>query len=214
MDAKSVEPDELLIDAGECFMFLLWSETVMRDIVVLKEGGEDMCRRYSEAFGRGPHPRDFSRNRMELGTLDFGVIKDRYLGHWPKWKDQEEIRDAIERVVIWRNGLGHANVQPFREHLLYTPNETSWKRIREYMRCHKCYRYHKDCDCIHDDLAEPHSMIVKQQTLRTIYQDIRTVDVDCFYPTAMSLNIEYRGVAWPTEYGTYVLKENHSLRAR
>ena len=51
MDAKSVEPDELLIDAGECFMFLLWSETVMRDIVVLKEGGEDMRRRYSEAFG-------------------------------------------------------------------------------------------------------------------------------------------------------------------
>ena len=42
MDAKSVEPDELLIDAGECFMFLLWSETVMRDIVVLKEGGEEV----------------------------------------------------------------------------------------------------------------------------------------------------------------------------
>ena len=80
MDAKSVEPDELLIDAGECFMFLLWSETVMRDIVVLKEGGEDMRRRYSEAFGRGPHPSDFSRNLMELGTLDFGSNQRPVLG--------------------------------------------------------------------------------------------------------------------------------------
>ena len=161
MDANIVEPEEFLIEAGQCFMFLLWSETVMRDFVVLKEGGEEMRRRYSDAFGKKPHPSDFSRRRLELGRLDFAVIKDRFLRHWPEWKAHREIWDAIERVVIWRNGLGHANVQPFRGHLLYTPNEVSWKRIREYMRCHKCYRYHKDCDCIHEGLAEPYSMIVK-----------------------------------------------------
>ena len=211
MNGRSVEPEEFLIAAGACFMFLLWTETAMRDLVVLKEGDEGMRRRYSEAFGKYPHPSDFSRKRLELGTKDFAVVKERFLGHWPEWKDNREVRDAIERVVIWRNGLGHANVQPFRGYLLYTPKASSWKRIHDYMRCHLCYRYLKDCGCCHESLAEPHSIVVKDETLRTIYEDIRTVDVECFYRTAVSLDVEYRGVAWPTEDGTFTLKEHPSL---
>ena len=212
MDVKSVKPDDLLMKAGECLMFLLWSETAMSDLVVLGEGDEDMCRRYSEAFGKAPHPRDFSRRRLELGRLGFSVIKDCFLHQWPKWKEHREIRDAIERIVIWRNGLGHANVQPFRGHLLYTPNKASWNQIRKYTRCHKCYQYHKHCDCRYEDIAEPYSITIRHQTLQTIYADIRTIDIECFYPTAVSLNIEYRGVAWLTEGGTYMLKETHSVR--
>ena len=181
----------------------------MCDLVVLKEGDEGMRRRYSKAFGTDPHPSDFSHRRLELGMEDFTVIKDRFLCHWPQWKDHREVRDAIERVVIWRNGLGHANVQPFRGHLLYTPNRTSWKRIGDYMRCHQCYKYYKDCDCCHENLAEPRSVIVKDETLRTIYEDIRTVDVECFYPAAKSLDVEYRGLAWPTEDATYMHNEHH-----
>ena len=77
MNAGSVESDELLVAAGECFMFLLWSETSMCDLVVLKEGGEGMRRRYSRAYGKEPHPSDFSRRRLELGMKDFTEIKDR-----------------------------------------------------------------------------------------------------------------------------------------
>ena len=212
MDVKSVKPDDLLMRAGECFMFLLWSETAMSDLVVLREGGEDMCRQYSKAFGKAPHPRDFSRRRLELGSLSFNTIKTRFLDHSPQWKDDRDIRNAIERIVIWRNGLGHANVQPFRGHLLYTPNKASWNQIRKYTRCHKCYRYHKHCDCRYEDIAEPYSITIRHQTLQTIYADIRTIDVECYYRTAMSLDVEYRGVAWPKGDGTYVLKENHSVR--
>ena len=80
LNSQSVEPDRLLIAAGECFMHLLWIETVMRDLVVLREGGENMRRRYSAAFGKDPHPSDFSTRRMELGTRDFGVVKGTVLG--------------------------------------------------------------------------------------------------------------------------------------
>ena len=116
--SRSAEPDRLLIVAGECFMHLLWVETVMRDLMVLREGREDMRRRYSMAFGRESHPSDFSRKRMELGTRDFGFVKEQFLEYWPEWRDDWEVHDAIERVAIWRNALGHANVQPFREFLL------------------------------------------------------------------------------------------------
>ena len=195
--------------AGQCFMFLLWCETTMRDLVVLKEGGKGMRRSYSRAFGKDSHPSDFSRRRLDFGTRDFIEIKDRFLCHWPKWKDHREVRDAIERVVIWRNALGHANVQPFRNHLLYTPREAAWKRIRNYARCSQCYRYHEECSCRHDNLAEPQSIVVKNETLRTVFEDIRTVDVECFYPTAIILNVEYCGVAWPDKDGSYILKEHH-----
>ena len=198
MNIKSVEPDGFLSAAGECFMFLLWCETAMCDLVVLKEGGEEMQKCYSNSFGKESLLRDFSRRRLELGVEDFRVIKDRFLCHWPQSESGREIRDAIERVVIWRNALGHANVQHFRGYLLYTPNETAWKRIRKYTRCEKCHRYFGKCGCSQENYAEPHSITVREETLRTIYEDIRAVDIECLYPAAVSLDVAYQGVAWPT----------------
>ncbi|MXZ90520.1 MAG: hypothetical protein F4W95_10580 [Chloroflexi bacterium] len=210
MTGKNVVPDELLSVAGECFMFLLWVETAMVDLVVLKEGDEEMRRRHSGALlSRKPYPIDFSRRRMELGMKDFALVKDRFMSHWPRWKQHSEISDAIERVVIWRNGLGHANVQPFRGYLLYTPTEASWQRIRNYTRCPQCFKYYKDCVCHHEDLAEPYTIKIDDKTIQTIHEDIRTVDVGCLYPTAVSLDVAYRGIAWPTEGGEYILKEHH-----
>ena len=189
-------------------MFLLWAETAMRDLVVLGEGDASLRRRYSQAVGQEPHPRDFSRRRMELGRKSFGSIKERFLSLWPQWKTPGEIRDAIERVVIWRNVLGHANVQPFRGHLLYTPTEASWKRMSEYMRCYRCHDYHKNCGCEPQDHADPLSVMVKDETLETIYEDLYTVDVECFYHAAVSIDVAYRGVAWPSEDGEHEIKEH------
>ena len=211
MGVKKIEPYELLIEAGECFMFLLWSETVMRDLVVLKEGGDDMRRRYSETFGNKPHPSDFSKKRLELGRLELTEVKKKFLCHWPEWNNQVNVKEAIERLVIWRNALGHANVQPFRAHLLYTPNDASLNRINTYMKCHKCYNYYIDCNCLHTDLAEPTTLIVDSSTLDTIYTDIRTLDLNCFYLTAQALNVEYLGVAWATFNGQYDFKEHHRV---
>jgi hypothetical protein len=183
----------------------------MRDLMVLREGREDMRRRYSMAFGRESHPSDFSRKRMELGTRDFGFVKEQFLEYWPEWRDDWEVHDAIERVAIWRNALGHANVQPFREFLLYTPADSAWKRIQRYTRCHRCFKYQVECDCPNDDVAEPRSMVIREENLQTIYLDIRTVDVSCFYPTAVSLEVAYKGFGWPTETGGYLIKQHYPL---
>ena len=107
-----VQFDDHLRSAGECFMFLLWVESYMRDLVVLQEGGEDMRNRYNKAFGRENHPSDFAQNRLKLSDLAFGKIKNRFLCHWPQWKEDKDVHEAIERVVIFRNGFGHAHIQP------------------------------------------------------------------------------------------------------
>ena len=205
-----VEPDEHLISAGECFMFLAWVESAMRDLVVLESGGEDMRRRYNKAFGQDSHPSDFSQKRLELGKCTFGQLKNKFLEIWPQ---QREIREAIERIVIWRNGFGHANVQPFRKYLLYTPDERAWQKINEYMKCDVCYDYMKNCQCSDSELAEPRTLIFRcfdSGFLNSFYGDIKLVDIGCLTPTARYLSVEYRGVAWPV-HGGYIAGENRPI---
>ena len=205
-----VEQDEHLIAAGECFMFLCVIESYMRDFIVLREGGDDMRRRYNEAFGREVLPSDFAQQRLNLGTQSFGVIKDRFLALWPEWKKQRDVNEAIERVVLWRNGFGHANVQPFRPYLLYTPTDKSWKLIRRYMKCPHCLNYFEACQCSQDNLMEPKSVVLRcrdAKFLEVFYADIKTVDIDCLVPTAMRLDVAYRGLAW-WEGDRYVVGQN------
>ena len=200
MSDMNIEHDEHLIVAGECFMYLCWVESMMRDFVVLHHGGKDMCDRYSKAFGQGDHPSDFARARLKLGHSSFNEIKEEFLNAWPKWKAQNSVHEAIERVVIWRNAFGHAQIQQFRPYLLYTPNKQSWKKINEYTRCDKCRELHKNCQCSKEDLADPPTIIMRcsdESFLNNLYGDIRTIDFDCLRHTAEMLSIPYNGIAWP-----------------
>ena len=205
-----VDTDNHLQSAGECFMFLCWVESTMRDLLVLNEGSADLRAKFNKAYGFTSHPPEFARRRLELGRLTFGTIKNQFLSTWPQWKSSTDIHDAIERVVIYRNGFGHAQVQPFRNYLLYTPSPTATKAIREFMKCSICLRRLKNCECERDDMAEPLSLVFRcldTNFLLQLYGDIRTVDVKCFLPTAKDLDIAYRGVAWP-EREKYVLAQH------
>ena len=195
MNVSEVQPDLLWVKAGECLMYLLWCETVMRDFVVLREGGDDMRRRYSVAFGEESLPSDFTRARLELGISDFRVVKKRFLGHWPELTRETEILDAIERVVLWRNALGHANVQPFRAHLLYTPTKAALDNILTFMKCPDCFVRLADCECPPVAVMDPISLVIDDEMIRTIYRDIRLVDLRCFRDVASALDVEYRGIA-------------------
>ena len=213
VQTSRIKPDEHLIMAGECFMYLCWVESTMRDFVVLGEGDEDMRRRYNEAYGKTEHPPNFVRSRLELGRLSFGVIKDRFLCLCPEWKGNHNIRGVIERAVIDRNGFGHAQVQPFRQYLLYTPNKYSLENFKRYTTCPNCTRLHRDCTCNKDNLAEPVTIIYKcldEQFRADFYGNIKIIDLDCFLPTAKRLAIAYQGVAWP-QGNAYVIGKHHPL---
>ena len=213
MQSKRVETDNHLISAGECFMFLCWVESTMRDFIVLREGGESMRRSYNEAYGKENHPSDFARSRLELGRLSFGPIKERFLCLWPEWKNLNKTREAIERVVIYRNGFGHAQVQPFRPFLLYTPAKASLDNINEYTKCPNCTMFYKNCLCVQDNIALPRTLVFRcldKQFIEGFYGDIKTIDLDCFTPTARCLDVAYQGVAWPQGNG-YVMGEHRPL---
>ena len=192
-------------------MFLCWAESTMRDFLALQGGGKEMRLRYNAAYGRTNHPPDFARTRLELSRHTFGTVKNMFLDNWSEWKDNREIRGAIERIVIYRNGFGHAQVQPFRDYLLYTPNEKALSAIKKFTKCDQCFQYMKDCRCKRLDSAEPLSLIFRcldKHFLCQLYGDIRTVDVKCFLPTARCLVVEYQGIAWPTNDGHTLAKHS------
>ena len=200
LQSKKVEPDNHLQSAGECFMFLCWAESVMRDLLVLGNASDDLRRSYNRAYGVESHPSDFTRERLELGRRSFGRIKNQFLCKWPEWKDRADIHEAMERIVIYRNGFGHAQVQPFRQYLLYTPSQSAIKGIREFMRCKICHERLKDCECKRDDMAAPFTLLFRcldREFLAQLYGDIRQVDQECFLATAKQLDVAYQGVAWP-----------------
>ena len=204
MQSKRVDTDKHLVSAGECFMFLSWIESTMRDLLVLSEASAELRAAYSDAYGVTSHPSEFSRRRLELGRLSFGRIKNQFLSRWPRWKNDSDIHDAIERIVIYRNGFGHAQVQPFREFLLYTPNATATKAIQEFMKCPICLKRLKSCECQREDIAEPLSLVfrcLEKDFLLQLYGDIQTVDQRSFLPTARVLKVAYQGVAWPVGGG-------------
>ena len=195
MTKISVEVDHLLLEAGQCFMYLLWVESTMCALMALREGGQAMVDRYNKAYGTASHPSEFSTRRLELKSLTFSKIRDRFFYLWPQWKRTSAVRESIERAVILRNAFSHAQVQPFRNYLLYNP--TSWDSINRHMKCGICSNYLGDCDCSKVDLSEPRCLKLDLMVVDGAYKDIKAIDCDCLFPTSVDMGVEYRGIAWP-----------------
>ena len=210
-----VQSDSNLQRAGECFMFLLWVESTMIDFLTLEAGDSVMRNGYNSAYRSGSaFPKDFATSRLELSRKTFEEVKGIFLKKWPQWKNDGEVHSAIERMVIFRNAIGHAQVQPFRPYLLYTPHgQKALDRIYTYMHCAGCGQLLKNCGCKKkEDLASPRTMKLSfsdRKFVAGLYGDIRTVDGKCFFSTSKLLNVAYQGIAWPLPNGKFHLRRNN-----
>ncbi len=197
----------MLLRAGECFMYLLLVESVMCDFIALKEGGSEMIKNYNRAYGKSPLPSDFSTARLELATHSFTKIKDKFLDLWPNWSNNSDVYESMKRVVIMRNALSHAHVQPFRNFLLYSP--TNWDSIDRFMVCGKCLETVGNCSCSRSDRSLPLCMKLDMNAIYMTFADIKKIDLECLYLTAKKMNIEYQGVAWPDEKGEFTIAKTN-----
>ena len=204
----TVEIDQLFLEVGECFMFLLWVENTMCDLIALQEGGKKTIEQYNMAYGKASHPSDFATKRLKMKALTFTTIRDRFLKIWPQWKDIDTVRESIERVIILRNAFSHAQVQPFRNYLLYNPNPKSWGSINKYMKCGVCLNYFGKCNCSKIELSKPRCLKLDLMVVNGAYEDIRIVDCECLFPTAVDIGVAYRGIAWPNGLEGFVVAEN------
>ena len=202
-----VQNDPNLQLAGECFMYLLWVESTMIDFLTLEAGDSEMRNGYNIACRSGGDlPKDFAKKRLELSRETFEAVKKDFLKRWPRWENDPEVYGAIERAVIFRNAIGHAQVQLLRPYLLYTPKPKKegkeWDVLNQYLSCAACRKLLKDCVCKGDNIGSPRSLkLAFRRGQIEIYDIIETIDWKCFLPTSQLLNVAYRGIAWPSGAG-------------
>ena len=191
---KRVQSDPLLIQCGELFMFLLWIESMMCDLLALRHGDEHLRIQYNLAFGHGPHPSAFVKKRSELQRQRFGIIKETFMCAWPIWKDSRHVHESIERTSILRNLIAHSHIQPFRKYLLCNPE--NWVRVNQWFKCSECLKYMVKCTCLKPDLADPPLLVLDSELIDSAYEDIKVVDREYLYPVAQQMKVRYIGVAW------------------
>ena len=205
-----VQQDNHLIEAGKKVMYLAWFESTMRDLLTLAESSDDVRERYNEAHqGTGfiVYPHEFASARVRVGELSLGQLVrrclERFCGSAP-WKD-ESVRATIESLSLWRNAFVHAHVEPHRPFLLYTPNAPALQKIREgWLRCWQCRGKIGICGCHPEFEHDPPVLIVRADDPRLIdalNDDLESIDLHCFVPTAHELGVVYQGLAWSAGKG-------------
>ena len=211
----SAQTDSHLITAGECFMFLSWVQSAMCDLLALEALSPESRARYNAApAANASWPQDFSTNRLTLSKESFGALKGRFLDKWPQWRTHN-VHVSIERVVLLRNAIGHAQVQPLRPYLLYVPEDGRWGALEQYFTCGRCHLPLNACTCEH---GSPKSLRLPCQEpwfLESLYGTSDPSTRSVFYRRRCCWVLHIRDAPGPPRTGTtQSLAIVHSSRPR
>ena len=203
-------------------MYLSWFESKMRDLLALAETTRNERERYNRAHdvdGTLIYPEKFTSARLRLGELSLSSLTGRcyqaFAGYLC-WVDPQ-IRGIIVHLSLLRNAFAHAHVEPHREFLLYTPDKRALPKLGDDTRCWKCWGYSGACNCGTPFVGEPPTLVIKADDpgfIDSFNDDLMTVDLKCFLPTAFELGVVYQGCAWwlPDGYLTQKVAKDQTGR--
>ena len=111
------KPEENLVNAGILFMFSVWLQSQMVDLVIFSKNPNLIG-----DFVANPDqvPREFHKLRAKYWEKDFSQIKTEFLSAFASTLSGNEV-DDIEHVYHLRNMIGHAHVSIARNYMLFRP---------------------------------------------------------------------------------------------
>lgn len=111
------KPEENLVNAGILFMFSVWLQSQMVDLVIFSKHPDLISN-----FVAHPDkiPREFHQLRAKYWEKDFSQIKTEFLSVFASKLSGKEVED-IEHVYHLRNMIGHAHVSIARNYMLFRP---------------------------------------------------------------------------------------------
>lgn len=112
------KPEENLLNAGLIFMYSVWLQGQMADLVILKKNPNLIA-----DFVANPKeiPAEFLEQRAEYWEKHFGEVKNEFVSSYAGEINDNEIKD-IEHLLHVRNMIGHAHVSMGRDFMLYRPS--------------------------------------------------------------------------------------------
>ena len=111
------KPEKNMVNAGIVFMFTVWIQGQMADLVIFKKN-PGLIPDFVENPNRVPN--EFHQIRVKYWEKKFGEVKNKFKDCFPDILTNDEKND-IEEIYRLRNMIAHAHVSVGRDYMLYRP---------------------------------------------------------------------------------------------
>lgn len=104
--------------AGEYFMYSLWIQNQMVDLIILKNNPK-IISNFSENLQQVPNKMFLERTKY--WEKNFGKIKKEFIDLFQNFLEEQDIND-LEAIYHIRNAIAHSSISLGRDYLLYKPS--------------------------------------------------------------------------------------------
>ncbi|MBV6787526.1 MULTISPECIES: hypothetical protein [Xanthomonas] len=171
---------ENMQNAGLIFMFSVWLQGQMADLIILKNHPH-LVPEFIAKPERVPH--EFGQLRAKYWEKQFGDVRAEFLAVFAKDVTAGEAAD-LEHVYHVRNMIGHAHVSIGRDYMLYRPaGEKKEKAIVSALNLKPV-----------DDQMQPMMVVLRfwqEDIFKNISDTIGRLDQSCFARLATSISIPH-----------------------
>ena len=174
------EPEKNLVNAGILFMFRVWLQSQMVDLIIFRNNPNLI-----DDFVADPDrvPREFHQLRAGYWEQDFRQIKAEFLSLFSGALSSVEAEE-IEYVYHLRNMIGHAHVSIGRNYMLYRPGGE--RREKAAVDVFKPERI--------EDQSDPLMFKIefwREDKFKVLSDLIERIDQECFSRLAAELGVPH-----------------------
>lgn len=113
-------PEEAMVNAGLIFIFTVWLQGQMSDLIILKKNPNLVA-----DFVTNPTkiPTPYHKLRVGYWKRQFGDVKKEFMEVFSDLLTKQDL-DDIDQIYHVRNMIGHAHVSVGRDYMLYRPGSS------------------------------------------------------------------------------------------
>jgi hypothetical protein len=180
MTELSNRPEEAMLNAGLIFIFTVWLQSQMCDLIILKKNPE-----FIADFVANPAqvPAQFSRLRANYWERQFGEVKKEFVEVFSDLLTEKDLND-IGQIYHIRNMIGHAHVSVGRDYMLYRPGNT--RKEQEVLATFKPEPVAGQSDPLMIKLS-----FWRPEVFKSLSEQVERIDQVCFGRLAESIGVPH-----------------------
>jgi hypothetical protein len=173
-------PEEAMVNAGLIFIFTVWLQGQMSDLVILKKN-PDLIADFVADPAKIPLP--FRNLRVDYWERQFGDVKRELVEVFSDQLTEQDLSD-VDQVYHVRNMIGHAHVSVGRDYMLYRPGNT--RKEKEVLATFNPQPVADQADPVMIKLS-----FWRPEVFKSLSDQIERLDQVCFARLANSLGVPH-----------------------
>ncbi|WP_146193416.1 hypothetical protein [Corticimicrobacter populi] len=173
-------PQETMLNAGLIFIYSIWLQGQMSDLVILKKNPELIADFVADP---GKIPAAYHELRVSYWERQFGDVKREFLEVFSDQLTEQELKE-IDEIYHVRNMIGHAHVSGGRDYMLYRPSNS--RKETEILAALNIKSI--------PDQADPMIIMLpfgEPEVFKSLSEKIEHLDQVCFARLAASLRVPH-----------------------